>query len=68
MCNKIFFATQSEAAHQAHQFSRRSNQSMKEYKCPDCDAWHLKTRGKRKLQQLKKPKYRVLIPGKIEKP
>jgi hypothetical protein len=62
ICGKNSYDTYKEAISAINGISKREGQSMYVYKCSDCEKFHLSTRGKKKMRQMKDGKY----PMKVE--
>ena len=48
-CSKITYRTYQDASSAVQSVSQRNKQSMRIYKCDDCEQFHLATNGKKKI-------------------
>ena len=53
MCGKKLYETYKHAAHDAHEVSRKHDETATQvYRCRDCQGWHV---GSRVLARMRKP-------------
>jgi hypothetical protein len=51
MCAKVPYESRRDARQDAQGMSRQHNQTMEAYYCYQCEKWHLRTEGKKKMKR-----------------